>query len=138
VRGYSHPKLKLKFVLFCLHDIVGSGKTLLISGIRPPPTKSTESSQACPLMCEQNNANLVMIMNELIEYLKESYQNIRVLDDGTIIATGELLFTRAIYIGLDRWGFEKRFCFEDRNLAIKEFLKLQTGDDEPTGWIARR
>lgn len=80
-----------------------------------------------------------MIMSdELVEYLKEDYQNVRVLEDGTIVATGELLFTRAIYIGLDRWGFEKRFCFEDRQLALSELEKLKTGNDEPSGWIARR
>jgi hypothetical protein len=48
------------------------------------------------------------------------------------------MFTRAIYIDLDLNGWGKRFCFEDRDLAVEEFMKLKTGDDEPTGWVARR
>lgn len=60
------------------------------------------------------------------------------LRDGTIIGMGELMFTRAIYIDLDLNGWGKRFCFEDRNLAVEEYMKLKTGDDEPTGYVARR
>lgn len=78
------------------------------------------------------------MIDELVTSLKRDYQNVRVLDDGTIIGTGELLFTRAIYIGLDRYGWEKRFCFEDRKLALEELKKLNSGDDEPVGYIARR
>jgi hypothetical protein len=48
------------------------------------------------------------------------------------------MFTRAIYIDLDLNGWGKRFCFEDKDRAVEEYAKLQTGDDEPTGWIARR
>jgi hypothetical protein len=67
-----------------------------------------------------------------------SYQDVSYLQDGTIIGIGDLMFTRAIYIDLDLNGWGKRFCFEDRDLAVAEYAKLQTGDDEPTGWVARR
>lgn len=60
------------------------------------------------------------------------------LRDGTIIGMGELMFTRAIYIDLDLNGWGKRFCFEDKDRAAEEYAKLQTGDDEPTGYVARR
>lgn len=60
------------------------------------------------------------------------------LRDGTIIGMGELMFTRAIYIDLDLNGWGKRFCFEDKDRAVEEYAKLQTGDDEPTGYVARR
>lgn len=60
------------------------------------------------------------------------------LRDGTIIGMGDLMFTRAIYIDLDLNGWGKRFCFEDRDLAVEEYTKLKTGDDEPTGYVARR
>lgn len=60
------------------------------------------------------------------------------LRDGTIIGMGDLLFTRAIYIDLDLNGWGKRFCFQDRKLAAEEYMKLKTGDDEPTGYVARR
>lgn len=79
-----------------------------------------------------------MTEEKLLKILAVDYQNLRVLEDGTVIGTGELLFTRAIFIGLNEWSFEKRFCFEDRELALTELAKLNTGDDEPSGWIARR
>jgi hypothetical protein len=48
------------------------------------------------------------------------------------------MFTTAIYIDMDLNGWGKRFCFEDRDLAIAEYGKLKTGDDEPSGFVARR
>ena len=60
------------------------------------------------------------------------------LRDGTIIGMRELMFTRAIYIDLDLNGWGKRFCLQDRKLAAEEYMKLKTGDDEPTGYVARR
>lgn len=76
----------------------------------------------------------------LVDYLKEigGYLDVRVLSDGSVAAVGELMFTRAIYLGCNRHGFERRFCYKDRELALKRFHELQTEDDEPTGWIARR
>jgi hypothetical protein len=79
---------------------------------------------------------------DLLKRIKElgggSYSLLAYLMDGTIIGIGDLMFTRAIYIDLDLNGWGKRFCFEDRDLAVEEFMKLKTGDDEPTGWVARR
>lgn len=77
---------------------------------------------------------------ELVEYLRPQYDNLRVLDDGTIVATLELLYTRAIFIGLNRYGYEKRFCFKNRDLAMVELAKLKTGEDEPQSgtYVARR
>jgi hypothetical protein len=67
-----------------------------------------------------------------------NYLVVDFLRDGTIIGMGDLMFTRAIYIDLDLNGWGKRFCFEDKDRAVEEYAKLQTGDDEPTGWVARR
>ena len=75
---------------------------------------------------------------QLIEELKDDYQNLRKLDDGTVVGTLELAFTRAIVIGLDSFGWQKRFCFENRSLAVSELAKLKVGTDEPDGYIARR
>lgn len=77
--------------------------------------------------------------SELIEYLlTQGYENLRELTDGTVVGTTDLLFTRAVFVGLNRWSWDKRFCFEDRFRALEELEKLQTQDDEPTGFIARR
>ena len=77
---------------------------------------------------------------ELIAKIKElgNYLDVRILADETIIAIGDLLFTRAIYMDVSLTGWGRRFCFEDRNLAITQFHLLENGDQEPKGWIARR
>ena len=76
----------------------------------------------------------------IIDILKaeEHYQNLRVLDDGTIIGTGSLMFTTALYIGLNLTGWERRYCYKDEKALQRSLNELKTGDDEPTGWIARR
>lgn len=80
-----------------------------------------------------------MDQSELLAYLKtEGYNNLRVLDDDCIVGTLELAFTRAIFIGLNRYGWERRFCFEDKELALVELAKLKTENDEPVGYVARR
>lgn len=75
-----------------------------------------------------------------LDEIKEmgAYLDVRLLEDGSIVAIGDLMFTRAIYMDVDRIGWGRRFCFEDRSLANAEFARLANGDQEPTGWIARR
>lgn len=78
--------------------------------------------------------------SEMLEDIKRlgEYEQVRALPDGSIAAIGNLLFTRAIYLGCTTWGWERRFCFEDRDREKSEFEKLASEDDTPTGWIARR
>ena len=66
------------------------------------------------------------------------YIEVKQLADGTIVGLGNLLFTRAIYVDMDLYGWGKRFCFEDRQLATEQFRQLTSGDSEPVGWVARR
>ena len=79
-----------------------------------------------------------MSVEQIVEELSQGYLAVRVLPDGSIACLGDLLFTRAIYLGCDRDGWARRFCFEDRALASKRFYELQSEDDEPKGFIARR
>ena len=67
-----------------------------------------------------------------------SYSHLRRLEDGTIIGIGRLMFTTAIFVDMNEWGWTRRFCFDDPALALAEYLRLRTDDDEPAGWIARR
>ena len=78
--------------------------------------------------------------DKLLEEIKAlgDYQDVRALDDGTIVGMGNLMFTKAIYMDLNLYGWGRRFCVQDRALADAEFKKLQTGEEEPVGWIARR
>lgn len=67
-----------------------------------------------------------------------AYLDVRQLDDGTVVGIGRLLYTTAIYLDLALWGWGQRFCFDKPELAMAEYRKLHTGNDEPNGWIARR
>lgn len=83
-------------------------------------------------------------MNTLPDWITREWQQengyiaLRTLDDGTVIGLFPLLFTLAIIMDIEPLGYGRRFCFEDRERAVAEFSKLQSGDDEPDGYIARR
>lgn len=70
--------------------------------------------------------------------LDSGYIEVRVLPDGTVAALGDLLYTRAIHLDCEPLGFGRRLCFEDRDLATQRFHELQSSDDVPEGYIARR
>lgn len=67
------------------------------------------------------------------------YLDARVLPDGSIALLMELFTTRAICLGADEiCPYTQRFCFKDRELATQRFAELQSEDDIPAGFIARR
>lgn len=76
--------------------------------------------------------------DELEAFCRANYHTVRKLPDGTLVALHRLMFTLAIFVDLNQWGYEKRYCFKDFDLARSEFEKLQSVDDVPTGFIARR
>lgn len=68
-----------------------------------------------------------------------NFQCWRQLDDGTYIALGRLMFTMGLFVGVGATTpFKRRYCFQDLNTALAEYAALKTGDDVPSGWIARR
>lgn len=75
---------------------------------------------------------------ELAEELRPFYLKVKVLDDFTVACLSDLLFTRAIILVTDRNACVARYCFEDRARADAEFEKLESEDDVPKGFIARR
>jgi hypothetical protein len=78
-----------------------------------------------------------MITKEQITALGD-YEHLRELPDGTIAGIGRLMFTTALYIDLNEWGWERRFCFTERGKALEELAKLNSCEDLPEGWVARR
>jgi len=82
----------------------------------------------------------LLALAEMLEHLKDShYKDLRVLPDGTIIGTIDLMFTRGLVVDLDWNGWGHRYCYKDRSLATVACLALQTGDDQPIpGFVAER
>lgn len=74
----------------------------------------------------------------IVRELNPDAIEVRVLPDGSVALLRELLFTRAICLGCTTWGWASRFCYEDRERASRVFQELQTENDVPTGWVARR
>lgn len=66
------------------------------------------------------------------------YLRWRQLEDGTYIATLDLMFTRALVLDVDVCGWSRRYCFEDRAQADAMFVACDSNEFEPWGWVARR
>jgi hypothetical protein len=77
---------------------------------------------------------------QLLETLKANgeYQDLRLLDDGTIVGTGKLMYTTALYVGITDTGYERRYCYKDISALKNSLQSIKTIDDEPNGWIAKR
>jgi hypothetical protein len=76
---------------------------------------------------------------ELLEWLRDQYEmGVRVLPDGSVAALLPLLTTTSVILGLERWGYARRFCFAEESRAREVFEALQSEDDEPSGFVARR
>lgn len=74
----------------------------------------------------------------LADELRSQYLAVRVLSDLSVAVLVDLIYTRAIGLGCNYMGIERRFCFADKKLADKRFAELQSEDDVPSGHIARR
>lgn len=70
--------------------------------------------------------------------LERDYMYVRLLPDGVWIGLIDLLYTTALCVGLDQYGYERRYCYEEGRLALAELEKMQSGGDVPRGWIAAR
>ena len=76
---------------------------------------------------------------ELIEFFTSvGYREVRKLPDGNFVGIVPLMFTTGLCIDLNSCGHNKRFCFKKEADALQALANLQSVDDEPTGWIARR
>lgn len=77
---------------------------------------------------------------ELLKHLREDgYRQLRVLEDGTVVGVGALMFTTALYIGLTGISWERRYCYPSITLALDALMALKTGDDFPLeGYVAKR
>ena len=80
------------------------------------------------------------LLAELLAFLKDNgYQDLRVLGDGCIVGTIDLMYTRGLVLGLDNTGWGYRFCYPDRDQASRASRALVSEDDAPLpGYVAAR
>ena len=80
-----------------------------------------------------------MLTHDFESFLKDNgYQHIRELEDGSVAALMPLLFTTSICVDLTMDSWSSRYCFKDPQRALEELRKMNSVDDVPTGFIARR
>lgn len=75
---------------------------------------------------------------ELVMELRQHYQAVRVLDDGSIAGVGRLPTTTAVHLGMTRCGWESRYCYADPLQALEVLCALKSEDDVPEGWVSSR
>lgn len=77
--------------------------------------------------------------NNLKNFLSyNGYYEIIELEDHSVAALSDLLFTTGLFMGLDEFGWEKRFCYDSQSTAYAELRKLNKLTDIPENWIAKR
>lgn len=63
----------------------------------------------------------------------------KVLPDNSLAMRVRLMFTTAICLGVGEISpYTTRWCYEDMEACQKAWDSLQSEDDEPTGWVAKR
>lgn len=72
------------------------------------------------------------------DLLANGFLAARVLPDGSVAAVQALLTTTAIFLGMTQDGFDMRYCFKGRRLAMSRFENLASENEVPEGWLARR
>lgn len=82
----------------------------------------------------------LLTSEELDEFrVDNGYRSMRRLPDGSWAILMDLIFTRAICLGADQINaYKRRYCFENRAWADREFSLLESETDEPEGYTARR
>ena len=74
-------------------------------------------------------------MEELIEYLKkEDYTHFKVIN-GQLCALRRFMFTTGLVVGLDRIGYDGRYCYESHADAISALKDWHGVGDPSGGWI---
>lgn len=86
------------------------------------------------------NSESPELLAPLMLFLKDNgYEDLRVLDDGCIVGTIDLMYTRGLVMGLDRYGWAYRFCYPERSQASLACRSLVSEEDAPLeGYVASR
>lgn len=80
-----------------------------------------------------------MTLEELFAFLRENgYRQLRVMPNGKIVGLQRQLFTTGLFVGLTKWSYERRYCYEHWQDASNALL-LWDGTGDPSGpWIKEK
>jgi len=63
------------------------------------------------------------------------YANARTLPTGEVAGVQRMLFTFGLFVGLDDFGYARRYCYERRSDALDALLVWDGVGDPPGPWI---
>jgi hypothetical protein len=80
-----------------------------------------------------------MIKEKLIEILcRNGYRHLKEFPDGKIAGIGRQLFTTGLFVGLEEFSYQKRYCYENEAQAVVA-LAIWDGQGDPPGpWIKEK
>lgn len=71
--------------------------------------------------------------NRLSPEIAENYVGLKILPDGRLIGVARLLFHWTLHVDIDDFGYEDRYCFATKELAMSA-LSEWNGASDPKGW----
>lgn len=76
--------------------------------------------------------------NLLAWLLDAGYTDLQTMSDGKVCGLHKMLYTTALCVGMDRGGYQRRYCYEKESDARKA-LAMWDGIDDPEGpWIKEK
>lgn len=71
-------------------------------------------------------------------YLRTQYAYVRRLPSGVWIGVRQMAYTTGLFVGLDRWGYSYRYCYESSAEAGRDALTWDGNADPPGLWIKQK
>lgn len=65
----------------------------------------------------------------------EGYQCVRVTTSGKYVGVMGFIYTAGLCIGLDKYGYERRYCYATKREAIAACTIWDGNGDPPGNWI---
>lgn len=69
---------------------------------------------------------------------EQGYKYPRLLPTGEWIALFRFAFTWGVVVGIDEFGYKRRFCYESANDALKAVALWDGSGDPPGRWIVEK
>jgi hypothetical protein len=70
--------------------------------------------------------------------VKEGYECIRMLPGGEASGIKRFIHTWAIVVGIDKFGYRCRYCYETQHAAYIHHLQWEGKGDPPGPWIKKK
>lgn len=73
-------------------------------------------------------------ISALPKEVRELYVLMHVLPDGRVVGIHRLMYHWTLHIGVDRYGYEDRYCYREMSDALADMLAWNGEGDPPGRW----